>query len=156
VAHGDIEHIIPKSKVPARAYEWINLTLACDVCNNNKGDHYSDDPAQSQQALIDPYADNPADHFLFMREIVVPRPDSMRALETEDVIKLSRNDLLERRRERMDFLDGLIGAWANAAPEHKALLLRNIHNRHLKDSDEYAGSSKAYIEHLKTKGILPG
>ena len=38
IAYGDIEHIIPKSKVPARAYEWQNLTLACDICNGNKGD----------------------------------------------------------------------------------------------------------------------
>lgn len=28
----------------AAAYAWSNLTLACDVCNGNKGDYNTDDP----------------------------------------------------------------------------------------------------------------
>lgn len=44
----------------------------------------------------------------FMREVVVARPDSTRAKLTEAVIKLSRLEFLERRRERMAFIDGLV------------------------------------------------
>lgn len=155
IAHGDIEHIIPKSKVPEKAYAWDNLTLACAVCNGNKGDYYSDDPANSQDSLIDPYVDNPSDHFLYMREIVTPRPDSMRGLATEDVLKLTRTELLERRRERMDFIDGLVRAYHQADQAYKPLLLRDLTQRHLRDDNEYAGVTQAYAEHLRSKGLLP-
>lgn len=126
ISHGDIEHIVPKSKVPAKAYEWSNLTLACEVCNGNKGDYYSDDPLLSQDDLIDPYNDDPKTHFLFAREIVAPRPDSMRALATDAILKLSRGELVERRRERMMFLDGLVRAYVQADDRYKALLLRDL------------------------------
>jgi uncharacterized protein (TIGR02646 family) len=134
VAYGDIEHVIPKSKVPEKAYEWENLTLACDVCNTNKGDTYSDDPTQSQDALIDPYHDEPRDHFLFLREVVSPRPDSLRGKATDAVIKLSRPELLERRRERMAFIDGLIRAYSLADPKFKDILLQDLYENHLNDS----------------------
>ena len=154
VTHGDVEHIAPKSKVPSKAYAWSNLTLACDVCNGNKGDYYTDDPARSQDALIDPYVDDPADHFLFMREVVVPRPDSMRAKATDVVIRLSRLELLERRRERMAFIDGLVQNFCQAPEEYKQMLLDDLTENHLKESDEYFATSSSYVEELKAKGVI--
>lgn len=155
IAHGDIEHVIPKSKVPAKAYDWENLTLACDVCNENKGDKYSGDPALSQDALIDPYIDDPHEHFLFFREIVTPRPDSLRALATEQVIKLTRGELLERRRERMAFLDGMVRSYALADATFKPIILKDLEDNHLKDDNEYYTSSMSYISDLRARGILP-
>lgn len=155
ITYGDIEHVIPKSKVPAKSYEWENLTLACDICNTNKGDYHSDDPADSQDALVDPYVDDPRDHFLFMREVVSPRPDSMRGYATEQVLKLTRGELLERRRERMNFIDGLVTAYTLAEPEFKPVLLKILYDNHLKDDDEYSGVVGAYIAHLKLLGTLP-
>lgn len=155
ITYGDIEHVIPKSKVPAKAYQWENLTLACDVCNTNKGDTYSDDPTQSQDALIDPYHDDPRDHFLFLREVVSPRPDSLRGKATEAVIKLSRTELLERRRERMAFIDGLVRTYSLADPLYKPMLLQDLYDNHLNDNDEYVGVTYAYINYLKSLGVLP-
>ncbi|QNQ10743.1 retron system putative HNH endonuclease [Sphingomonas alpina] len=155
ITHGDIEHIVPKSKVPAKAYDWPNLTLACDVCNENKGDHYSNDPALSQDNLIDPYVDDPHDHFLFMREVVAARPDSLRAKATEVIIKLNRGELMERRRERMQFLEGLVCAYVGAADAFKPMLLKDLEENHLKESDEYYTTSKTYIDVMREKGILP-
>lgn len=154
IAHGDIEHIRPKSKVPAKAYEWENITLTCDICNGNKGDYYSDDPSQSDEQLIDPYVDNPVEHFLFMREVVSPRPDSLRGFATEAVIRLTRGELLEKRRERMTFLDGLVRAYALADDQYKPMLLKDLYENHLKDSNEYVAASRAYVEHLKTLGLI--
>ena len=155
VTYGDIEHITPKSKVPAKAYEWENLTLACDVCNTNKGDTYSDDPALSQDTLVDPYHDDPREHFLFMREVVSPRPDSMRGKATEAVVKLTRPELLERRRERMQFIDGLVGVYNLADPAYRPMLLQDLYDNHLQDSNEYVGVTSAYVEHLRSIGVLP-
>jgi uncharacterized protein (TIGR02646 family) len=155
IAYGDIEHFIPKSKAPDKAYVWSNLTLACDICNTNKGDYYSDDPTKSQDDLIDPYVDNPRDHFLFMREVVSPRPDSLRGYATEQVLKLTRGELLERRRERMAFIDGMVMAYTLAEPAYKSVVLATLYDNHLKDDDEYAGIVGAYIEHLQSLGTLP-
>ena len=155
ITYGDIEHVTPKSKVPAKAFEWSNLTLACDVCNTNKGDYYSDDPLLSQDSLVDPYRDDPKEHFLFMREVVTPRPGSMRGYSTEEVLKLSRGDLLERRRERMTFIDGLVTAYSLAEPHFKPMLLRVLLDNHLKDEDEFSAVTKAYISHLRSDGVLP-
>ena len=155
ITYGDIEHIIPKSKVPAKAYAWENLTIACDACNTNKGDYYTADPASSQDQLVDPYIDCPTDHFLLLRELVSPRPDSLRGKMTEIVIKLTRPELLERRRERMDFIDGLVRAYTLAPPEFQAMLLRDLWENHLTDADEYAGVSAAYVAHLQSQGVLP-
>ena len=49
VTFGDIEHICPKSRRFELAYKWDNLTLACEVCNGNKG---------SAEDLVDPYIDD--------------------------------------------------------------------------------------------------
>jgi uncharacterized protein (TIGR02646 family) len=38
IHHGDVEHIFPKSRDPSRMLKWDNLTLACEVCNQNKSD----------------------------------------------------------------------------------------------------------------------
>lgn len=155
VTYGDIEHVVPKSKVPEKAFAWENLTIACDVCNTNKGDHYSADPALSQEGLIDPYVDEPRDHFLLLREVVSPRPDSLRGKATENILKLARNDLLERRRERMDFIDGLVRAYTLAPPEFQPMLLQDLYENHVNDDDEYVGVTKAYVELLKSRGMLP-
>jgi uncharacterized protein (TIGR02646 family) len=154
ITHGDIEHIVPKSKVPAKAYDWDNLTLACDVCNGNKGDYYVEDSEEWHDNLVDPYVDQPADHFLFMREIVSPRPDSLRGFATDAVIKLGRGELLEKRRERMEFLDGLVRAYSLADERYKELLLKDLYDNHLKDSHEYSASSNAYIVHLRSIGAI--
>ncbi|WP_053249832.1 HNH endonuclease [Ensifer adhaerens] len=154
ITHGDIEHVAPKSKVPSKAYEWENLTLACDICNENKGDEYTADPAHSQDSLIDPYRDDPKEHFLYFREVVAPRPDSLRAFATEQVLKLSRPELLERRRERMAFLDGLVRAYCLADAAYKPLLLNDLVDNHLRDQDEYVTSSREYIDQFKTKGVI--
>lgn len=155
VTYGDIEHIIPKSRVPAKSYEWSNLTLACDICNTNKGDFYSDDPEKSQDGLVDPYVDDPRAHFLFMREVVTPRPDSLKGYATEQVLKLTRGQLIERRRERMNFIDGMVMAYTLADPEYKSVILQTLYDNHLKEDDEYAGIVAAYIEHLQSLGTLP-
>jgi len=155
IASGDIEHIVPKSRVPDKAFEWENLTLACDVCNGNKGDSFNADANAPENDLIDPYVDDPIEHFAFFREVIVPRTDSQRAYVTNSILKLSRGELVERRRERMEFIDGLLRNYANSDPKYKSMLLDDLMINHLKDSDEYSASCNAYIGRLRNDGILP-
>lgn len=96
---GDIEHIIPKTPHPERSFDWDNLTLACTICNRFKDD-YTVTPATPEE-LINPYTDNPSDHFLFHKEILTPVPESLRAHKTEEVIRLNRNALVEKEERRL-------------------------------------------------------
>lgn len=149
VDHGDIEHIVPKSKVPARAFDWLNLTLACRICNQNKGDFHSD--GDDHSGLVDPYLDVPEDHFLFHRELVTPRQDSAKGLLTEEQLGLSRGPLLERRKERMDFIDGLIRGYCDAPAHVKPILLKNLHKRCCTDRSEYSATATTYIKDVFAK-----
>lgn len=144
IDHGDIEHIVPKSKVPARAFDWDNLTLACRICNQNKGDFHSG--GNDHSGLVDPYQDDPADHFLFHRETVTPRPDSVKGLLTEHEIGISRGPLRERRAERMGFIDDLIRGYCNAGAVEQPILKANIYKRCCSDDSEYSAIAKRYID----------
>lgn len=67
IHHGDVEHIFPKSLRPEQTVDWENLTLACEICNQNKSNR---DPHVEQ--IIDPYAVDPAQHLMFAGTIVYP------------------------------------------------------------------------------------
>src|SRR5947209_8328121 len=60
IHHGDIEHIYPKSLALEKTFEWENLTLACEICNQNKSNK---DPFLEQ--ILDPYSVEPSEHLFF-------------------------------------------------------------------------------------------
>jgi hypothetical protein len=55
VTYGAIEHFYPKARYPDKTFEWSNLLLSCDVCNDagHKGDDFPLD-ANGQPVLINP------------------------------------------------------------------------------------------------------
>jgi uncharacterized protein (TIGR02646 family) len=55
VSYGNIEHFYPKGKFSDKTFDWENLLLSCDICNNprHKGDRFPIDP-NGQPLLIDP------------------------------------------------------------------------------------------------------
>lgn len=151
VTYGDIEHIIPKSIVPNKAFDWSNLTLACDVCNTNKGDWYADD---NHEGIVDPYLDDPKDHLLFFREVVVENPCSDKGLITVRKLKLGRIALLEKRRERLGFIDGLVRSYHGTKNiEAKAIIRADIYN-HISSDKEYAAIASEYVQSLVDRGLL--
>lgn len=153
VSPGDIEHIIPKSKDPNKFFDWPNLTLACRICNLAKGDFYELDGTDA--ILLDPYVDDPNGFFLFFREAIIARPDNDRAIATHDRLKLGRNELLERRRTLLDFINGLVIAYCNASDAVKPILLNDLQKRCLHTSSEYSAFAKHYLEKLQSEGVLP-
>lgn len=88
---GDIEHIIPKTKDLNKWFEWENLTLACQRCNNGKSDYYNE-----ELDLLDPYIDNIPEHLVFDGPFLMPK--SKRGATTIYVIDLNRTDLYENRK----------------------------------------------------------
>ncbi len=55
VSYGEIEHFFPKSSYPDLTFEWTNLLLSCNVCNNpdHKGTKFPLD-VNGNPLLIDP------------------------------------------------------------------------------------------------------
>ncbi len=153
VDHGDIEHLVPKSKATELAFAWENLTLACRICNQNKGDYY--DPHDDHSSLVDPTREDPMDHFTFHREILAPIPGNAKALKTYTEIDLGRSALVERRRERIEFLDGLVGNYVNADVSVKDILLKDLRKKTTMKYCEYSTFCVEYLETLVRRGILP-
>ena len=127
VTYGDVEHIVPKSTSVERTFEWNNLTLACDVCNTNKSDHFGD-----HDDLVDPYEVNPSEHFNFVGAMVLAVAGSARGHTTESTILLNRLELLERRAERLQQVCKQLHLLVEVAdPNRKAVMSSDVNGRSL-------------------------
>jgi 5-methylcytosine-specific restriction endonuclease McrA len=140
VYFGDVEHIIPRSREPRLALSHNNLTIACAVCNNTKGDAW--DPICPH---LNPYADDPDDHVAAAGAFLARRPGAHRGLVTISTFELNRPALVEKRWELWTTLQALADAY-HAAPmgppkdAYASMLLD-----YTKPSAEYSYFAKAYL-----------
>lgn len=140
---GDIDHILPVSKFPAKIVDWANLTMVCRTCNTRKGSFYDE-----KTPLVNPYMDNPADYLLMLGSVVLPRPGSQRGATTVNVLGLSRGELCERRQERLERLAPLVHQWAlmplgDAKDYVRGMLLEEAH-----PPAEYSAAVRAYLQQV--------
>jgi uncharacterized protein (TIGR02646 family) len=145
VTYGDVEHIVSKKVDKALAFEWSNLTLACDVCNTKKG---------TRTDIFDPYSDDPAPHFWFYGPLVfstsVASPDAQITLT---VLQLNRPSLIEKRSERIKHLERqlqIIRGTQNAAV--RLVLTDELVSTETADSSEFAACNRAFVSFLKQDG----
>ncbi|NOS97905.1 MAG: hypothetical protein HOP25_05480 [Methylotenera sp.] len=96
IHHGNVEHIYPKSLDPNKTFDWDNLTLACEICNQLKSNH---DP--NVQHIIDPYNTDPAAHLNFIGTFIHAVTADY-GQSTKSILKLNRAELCERRREKLE------------------------------------------------------
>ena len=95
------------------AYEWDNLLIACQICNQKyKRDFFpvedesrraefgatGDDLLEEPSLLIDPCHDNPSDHLEFEEGGLV-KELSKKGYVTIEILGLNRQELVERRKE---------------------------------------------------------
>ena len=143
VTYGDIEHILPKNKDarPDLYVEWTNLTLACEQCNRSgKRTYYS-----PQLLLINPYIDDPEQHFNDIGPLIMPVPGDNRAYVTRNVLQLNRAALVERRIERITLVEPLLTSWAKEQDiVVKELLEQELHDQYSEDK-EFSSTIKAYL-----------
>ena len=66
VTYGQIEHFYPKGQYVERTFQWENLLLSCDLCNNahHKGTKFPLD-GNNDPLLIDPTSVGPEAHLVF-------------------------------------------------------------------------------------------
>lgn len=101
IHHGDVEHIYPKSLAPEKSFEWENLTLACEICNQNKSNK---DPLI--EAIIDPYVIDPVEHLVFMGTLIFDL-GTPHGISTREILDLNRAELVERRKEHLEKIMGI-------------------------------------------------
>ncbi|WP_423926947.1 HNH endonuclease [Candidatus Palauibacter sp.] len=141
ITFGDIEHVVPKSDDPSKWFSWPNLTIACDVCNTNKGGASVDGGT-----FIDPYQVDPEEHFWQLGAVVYARPGCDAAALTERLLKLNRADLVERRGERIKRLMKMLEVIERCENgELKELLWREFTSEG-ETHNEYAALSRTVIE----------
>lgn len=122
VAPEHIEHYKPKSIYHELTFEWSNLGLACPCCNMNKRDKFDE-----QCSYINPYVDNPSEHFAFLGTMICHNPNDKRAKITELDIDLNRPELMEARKNQIDKIRLLIDLYISETnPSLRATLKKNI------------------------------
>lgn len=100
VSSGDVEHIKPKSKYPELKFEWNNLGFVCSKCNRAKWDKFDE-----SSPYINPYEEEPRDHILTLGSFVQHMADSRRGEITVTDIDLNRPELIEKRGEKLKFIE---------------------------------------------------
>jgi len=147
VTYGDVEHIVPKKVTPGLAFEWSNLTLACDICNTKKG---------IREDIFDPYTHDPVHHFWFAGPLIFNTAmASDEAKITLLALRLDRAELFERRSEKLRNLQRqlqVISSTPNQAL--RVLLIAELIDSATKDEAEFGGCGRAFIALLKQTGQL--
>jgi 5-methylcytosine-specific restriction endonuclease McrA len=149
IHHGDVEHIYPKSLAPEKTVLWENLTLACEICNQNKSDK---DPLLEN--IIDPYLTEPSDHLIFNGPLIFPRGTAA-GTSTRTLLDLNRGELSERRKEQLERIMSIFDTISRAElslPVRKAIF-RDLVSREAHESVAYSAMVRTVVEQIR--GVLP-
>ena len=142
VAYPHVEHILPKSTFVDFVYSWENLTLACPVCNTNKGNYYD-----AAHPLLNPYRDDPPRHIIFRGPMIqAPLGDAM-GERTILRLDLKRAELFMRRLEAIEAFHTLLQQWQAVAGPDKELREMVVRDA-LGDDKEFTCCLRMYAESI--------
>jgi uncharacterized protein (TIGR02646 family) len=187
IAYGDVEHFRPKAGYRQHpnsplsrpgyywlAYEWANLLLCCQICNQRhkrnlfplqdpaqRATVHTNDLAKEQPLFINPATVDPALYIEFREEVAYPIDDNPMGRATINGLQLNRDELCQRRltvlellvalKESQDLLahelaEGTI-ADARLRKEWRRRLKCNaaLFRKHQQDSAEYAAMARAFL-----------
>ena len=145
-SYPEVEHIKPKSIYPELEFVWENLGYSCPVCNRKKRSKYDE-----SLPFINPYEEDPEEEFMFIDYIIWPKNKSNRAKFTINSIKLNREVLIDRRKDKLDDVRKMINAAKNSIVKSlKEQILLEVIEKSEKDK-EYSVAVKNL---LVAEGIL--
>jgi hypothetical protein len=142
ISFADIEHILPKSIRPDLAFNWMNLTLACEKCNRTAKNDYYDEAIP----LLNPYIENPSEHLVPFGAMIMARGGSERGYITKTVIKLNRTELVQNRAEKIELLEPLVLAWSRMSEGLAKDFVRNKLLEYIAIDKEYSFIIRGYLE----------
>jgi 5-methylcytosine-specific restriction endonuclease McrA len=145
IHHGDVEHIFPKSLDPKKTFEWENLTLACEICNQNKS---ALDP--HIEFIVDPYNREPSDHLIFIGSLVYSRGTNF-GTSTRSILDLNRAELAERREEHLERLMAIYENLlrADVPLVAKKAIYGDLKNRVAGPAAAYTAMARALIDQMR-------
>ncbi|MCP3976878.1 MAG: AAA family ATPase [bacterium] len=171
--YGDVEHFRPKMNAVGLdggsqrehywwlIYEWSNLYLSCQVCNQSKRDRFpvlgdrasvgsrGEDLYEEDALLLDPCDErterDPESHLVYDRGEVYSDTESGRA--TIDILGLNREELVMRRVELSAELETLIAASEalRDAPEKVVLDVLDRVESATKPEAEFSGMARQIL-----------
>jgi uncharacterized protein (TIGR02646 family) len=147
IHHGDVEHIYPKSLDPKLTFEWQNLTLSCEVCNQNKSNL---DPILAH--IIDPYVVDPGDHFQFAGIIAFPL-GSTKGISTIKILDLNRGELVEQRKERLEKLLLIVDSALRPGvpPIVRAAIVADLEEQAMAEKSPYSAMGRCFYSSVSAK-----
>jgi hypothetical protein len=117
----DIDHFEPLERAPLRAFVWVNHLLACSFCNSNEKNRKYPVDAEGACLLVDPTAEDPADHLTLRLSVGTYDPLSSKGKETIQVFGLNRPELVKGRMDAFVRACSILRDWhglhQHAAPE---------------------------------------
>jgi hypothetical protein len=172
ISFGDVEHFRPKAAYrqsvsdPLQkpgyywlAYEWSNLFLACQLCNqlfkknlfplanpSARAISHRHKVAREKSLFIDPSVENPEEYISFRKEVPYPINDNPKGKTTITDLGLKRQKLNEKRFERYEILEQLylIAFRTPAIPESERA--KDLLAKAALDDAEYASMARAAIK----------
>jgi uncharacterized protein (TIGR02646 family) len=123
IQYGDVEHFRPKAAFRQKvgdpltrpgyywlAYDWANLLLSCQLCNQRHKENLfplrvqkyrarspANPLARERPLLVHPGLEDPARHIAFKKFNAVPRKGSSRGLATIAALGLNRSKMIDVR-----------------------------------------------------------
>ena len=171
VAYGDVEHFRPKAgfqQSPSDpltkpgyywlAYEWSNLLLSCQICNqrykrnlfplqapDDRARSHRDDVDRERPLLIDPSTTDPEPHIAFRCEVAYAVDDSALGKTTIEALGLNREELSERRMELLAKLEALYRIANRKPPIPASTEAQTFLDRAVQGSAEYAAMARSAL-----------
>lgn len=147
IHHGDVEHIYPKSLDEAKRFSWSNLTLACEICNQNKSNK---DPKVAH--IIDPYETDPEQHMVFVGAFVYAK-GTAQGQNTTILLDLNRIELVERRQEKVNQIMATFGTvFQSSLPAAtKMAIIENIKKNDASNSAAYTAMVRTLMHQMASQ-----
>lgn len=146
IDYGDVEHIEPKSIIRNKTFDWINLTLSCRKCNQNKGNYYDE-----SLPLLNPYTDDVEEKIIFFGPF--PSSRGTQAEFTIRKLKLDRTELIERRVELVKTIQPLIDRYIDAQGALKILIYEDLIKYKERDK-EYSSMMRTFLKELEAPNSI--
>lgn len=147
ICPGDVEHFKPKRCFPELIFAWPNLTITCPKCNVKKGDYFSE-----KEPLINPFVDNPDKYIYALGAMLYPKHGSNKGIITIEILGLNRAALLERRLERIEYLEKIVHLYHMTSDKTLKTLLKQQMMQEIELNKEYVMATKSY---LISSGVFP-
>lgn len=101
--------------------------------------------------MVDPYAVDPAKHFIVHGPVVTAFPGDDLALTTERLLDLNRSELLGRRMEKLEALRRHREVIARTLDPALVALLERDFDAELGDEREYAATARSFARVVRAR-----